>query len=491
MRTGQARGRLGSVLAFGAALAACTDRVPFSPTSSAPPPPSYAVQGVHRGEGPRHVMVMRGRVPRDLQAAVEARGGVVQWSDQEIGVVTTSGLSDAAAAQLAARPDVDGIHRDVEVRWLPPAERYHAQAIEAPAGEANQSSAFFFSFYQWNIRQIRADAAWLTTNAGAGALVCILDTGIDPEHIDLFGRVDLANSTSFVPTEPFLDDLNTHGTFVASLVTSNGLGMASVAPDARLCAVKVLDETGSGSFAGVIAGMMHAARVGADVINLSLGAYFSKKEPGARQLVRALQRAVDFATRRGSLVVAAAGNDAINLDRDARDFIHVPSQLDDVLSVGATAPFNQTNFDALASYTNFGRTGVDVMAPGGDLLPGGDVIFGRDLVLSACSHFQRQLPFPCSQTSYVLGAGTSFAAPHAAGAAAVAESQRRSNQSAERLSDCVTRGADDLGRRGVDRLYGKGRVNVLGAAKCRDRHDDDDRNRHADDDRDRHADNDH
>lgn len=270
--------------------------------------------------------------------------------------------------------------------------------------------------------------------------------------------------------------MNTHGTFVASLVTSNGLGMASVAPDARLCAVKVLDETGTGSFAGVIAGMMHAARVGADVINLSLGAYFSKKEPGARQLVRALQRAVNFATRRGTLVVASAGNDAINLDRDARDFIHVPSQLDDVLSVGATAPFNQTNFDALASYTNFGRTGVDVMAPGGDLLPGGDEAFGRDLILSACSHFQTQLPFSCSTTSYVLGGGTSFAAPHAAGTAAVAESQRRSNQSAERLSECVTRGADDLGRRGVDRLYGKGRVNVLGAARCGHRHaaDDDD-----------------
>jgi subtilisin family serine protease len=448
-----------------AVLAACTDTHPLSPTRSQPVAPSYSTQAALQGDGPRHVLLMRGQgIPGDLRAAVEARGGAVQWSDPEIGVVTTSGLTDAAAAELAARPDVDGINRDLEVRWLPPGDGVMSAAIEAPSAEAGQSGASFFTFFQWNMRQIRADAAWLVTDQGEGALVCILDTGIDPEHLDLAGKVDLAKSTSFVPTEPFLDDRNTHGTFVAALVASNGIGIASVAPAARLCAVKVLDETGTGPFAGVIAGIIHAARVGADVINVSLGAYISMKEPGARGLVRALQRAVDFATRKGALVVAAAGNDGINLDRDPRDFIHVPSQLEDVLSVGATAPFNQADFDALASYTNFGRTGVDVMAPGGDMLTGGQL---RDLVLSACSHFQTQLQFRCSTTSYVLGAGTSFAAPHVSGAAAVVEFERRGDQRGKRLGECVTRGADDLGRRGPDLRYGKGRVNVLRAATCR------------------------
>ena len=175
-----------------------------------------------------------------------------------------------------------------------------------------------------------------------------------------------------------------------------------------------------------------------------------------------MQRAVTFATLRGTLVVAAAGNEGVNLDRDPRDSIEVPGQLLGVLSVGATAPVNQTNFDALASYTNFGITGVDVMAPGGDLVAGGQVI---DLVLAACSEFQITLPFECGPADYILGAGTSFASPHAAGAAAVAESERNRNQFGIELSLCVKFGADDLGRRGVDPLYGFGRINVQGAAK--------------------------
>lgn len=471
MRSWRACGKLGPALGAVAALAAgCSDGTPIGPASVAPAAPSYAVQGAaQRRAARRHVVVLkRGSGSAGLRAAVQARGGRVEWADSDIGVVTASGLSDAAVAELAARADVDGIGLDVVVQWLPPGARFNRATIERPSAppsaQTDQRAALAFGI-QWNMRRISADAAWLVTNQGAGALVCILDTGIDPDHRDLAGRVDLATSRSFVATEPTISDFNAHGTFVAGLVASNGIVMASVAPDARLCAVKVLDRTGEGSFADVIAGMMYAARAGADVLNLSLGSYFSRKEPGAKQLVRALQRAVDFATRRGALVVAAAGNDGINLDRDPRSFIHVPSQLDNVLSVGATAPFSQMNFDALASYTNFGRTGVDVMAPGGDLLPGGLLI---DLVLSACSHFQTELPFECTTEDYIFGAGTSFATPHAAGTAAVAESERRRNQDGETLSECVTRGADDLGAPGRDPLYGRGRINVVGAAaQCR------------------------
>lgn len=448
-----------AALAAVAMVAACTDQAPVAPSAVTP---SFSAAAAPGSASPRHVLVMRNQsVPADLTAAIQARGGRVERVDAEIGVVTASGLSDAAATALRARSDVEGIDRDVVAQWLPPGDRIDGQALQAPSTATDQSGAFFFPF-QWNMRQIKADAAWLTTNQGAGALVCILDTGVDPNHIDLVGKVDLGISTSFVPSEPFIEDFNTHGTAVSSLVSSNGLGMASVAPDARLCAIKVLRFTGSGSFADIISGIMYAARVHADVINMSLGAYFSKKAPGALELVKAVQRAVTFATLRGTLVVAAAGNEGLNLDRDPRDSIEVPGQLLGVLSVGATAPFNQTNFDALASYTNFGITGVDVMAPGGDLLPGGQTI---DLVLAACSEFQITLPFACGPTSYILGAGTSFAAPHAAGTAAVAESEGRRNQFGIELSLCVKFGADDLGRRGVDPLYGFGRINVLKAAK--------------------------
>jgi subtilisin family serine protease len=310
------------------------------------------------------------------------------------------------------------------------------------------------------MRQIDADDAWTAVpQQGQGALVCVLDTGIDPNHQELIGRVDLAKSASFVPSEPFIFDLNAHGTFVSALITGNSVDMASVAPHTKVCALKVLDQNGNGEFSWLIAAIVDASDKGADVINMSLGAYFSRNEPGARELIRSLQKAVNYAVDHGVLVVASAGNDTINLDTDPPDMIHIPSQLKNVISVGATAPVNQQNFDKPTTYTNFGgRTGVDIMAPGGDLVAGGQV---RDLILSACSSFVCGAPF-----FYLLGGGTSFSAPHVAAAAAVLESAFPGNQRGKQLGNCILRGADQVTAL-PSSLYGHGRLNVLKAVtKC-------------------------
>ncbi len=290
--------------------------------------------------------------------------------------------------------------------------------------------------------------------------MCVLDSGVDPGHLDTSGKVNLGVSTSFVSSEPFIEDLNFHGTFVSALVSSNGIGTASVAPDADLCAVKVLDQTGSGSFGWLIDGIVHAADVGADVINMSLGAHVLRSEASA--LIKALQAAITYANLQGTLVVAAAGNAGVNLD-DFPGIAHIPSQLGGVLSVGATAPVNQMNFDALASYTNYGKRGVDVAAPGGDLVEGGVLM---DLILSACSQFV------CGNTvTYVFGAGTSFAAPHAAGQGAVLESNLVGDQGAQELQNCIRNNADKLDGLFISPFYGSGRINVLRSVlkpTCRD-----------------------
>ena len=116
------------------------------------------------------------------------------------------------------------------IQWLPPAPR----APRGPEGrggarEARSEHRACFPF-QWNMVVTRANAAWKVTKQGKNTLVCILDTGIDPTHIDLQGRVDLNKSVSFVATEPEITDFFFHGTAVSSLITSNGLGIASVAP---------------------------------------------------------------------------------------------------------------------------------------------------------------------------------------------------------------------------------------------------------------------
>ena len=132
-----------------------------------------------------------------------------------------------------------------------------------------------------------------------------------------------------------------------------------------------------------------------------------------------------------------------------------------MISVGATAPFNQQNFDGLASYSNYGgRTGVDLVAPGGDFLVGGVV---EDLVLSACSQYQVTLPFACSAVDYLFTAGTSEATPHVAGAVAVIESQKATPVSPAALTKCILQGTDAVG---PSSIYGAGRLTVLKAAGC-------------------------
>lgn len=444
-------------------LSGCTEQSPVAPNQVGAVSAARGVGGL--GGGNRFVVRAKNGISPALRKAVQAAGGNIEREHDSIGVFAVRGLNAAAVSVITARNDVENVEPDLAVQWIPAGTGGMHGTVAAPSSRSDQSGAFFFPEFQWNMRVIRANNAWLVTNQGEGSLVCILDSGIDPTHLDLVGRVDLDKSTSMVVSEPFIEDLNFHGTFVAALVVSNGIGMASVAPDARLCAVKVLDNTGTGSFSDVISGIVFATDVGADVINLSLGAYFSRKEPGARELIKSLQRAIDFANRHGVLVVAAAGNDTVNLNRDPKDFISIPAELNHVLSVGATAPVNQRDFDQLASYSDFGSSGVDVFAPGGDFVPGG---VQQDLIFSACSSYS--LLFDCSDgVTYLVGAGTSFASPHVAGEAAVIESDMSRDQRAQRLEQCILETADRVTNRRKDPVFGRGRINVLNAAACGER----------------------
>jgi subtilisin family serine protease len=209
----------------------------------------------------------------------------------------------------------------------------------------------------------------------------------------------------------------------------------------------------------MISGIVHAADVGADVINLSLTAYFDRTLPGADVLIQAVTDAVAYARSKGSQVVGATGNDGIDLAEDGT-MIVVPAEIPGVLAVTATAPVNQQGFDQLASYANYGgRLGaVDLAAPGGDLVAGGQQL---DLVFGVCSRYV------CGDDGfYLLGAGTSFASPMVAGAGAVAESANGRDVGAKYLDDCIINGVDRIFR-GVrlDTRYGKGRLDVLRSAQ--------------------------
>ncbi|MCR8942609.1 S8 family peptidase [Streptomyces sp. OUCMDZ-4982] len=209
-------------------------------------------------------------------------------------------------------------------------------------------------------------------SAGGGATVFVLDTGVRITHQDIAGRA--VNGWDFVDNDAVAQDGNGHGTHVATTAAGTTYG---VAKKARIVAVRVLNNSGSGTTAGVIAGVdwITANRVANSVANVSLGGGAST----------ALDDAVRRSIAAGVTYSIAAGNS------NALASNYSPARVETALTVGAT-----TRTDARASYSNYGPR-VDLFAPGSDITAG----------------------WATSDTATYTGNGTSFAAPHVAGAAAV------------------------------------------------------------------------
>jgi subtilisin family serine protease len=286
----------------------------------------------------RYIIELRqpGTVPTALLSAINAAGGTVSRFHNGVGMVMARHLSPAAATTIARRPEVQAMIPDRSIRWLPGQQRPAPGASElvqrAPAVFARaavgargdpHNAGFFKQGHQWNMTVIHADSAWEVTTQGAGVRVFILDTGADTAHQDLSGRVDGSRSTSFQFADttdtgaisPFYVDSAGHGTIVSSIISSNGIGVASVAPQATLAMVKVLDARGSGAFSAVLSGILFAVDTGADVINMSLGAVEPLDDPVVLVFADVFQRIVDYGARKGVVVVVAAGNEAADTAR--------------------------------------------------------------------------------------------------------------------------------------------------------------------------------
>ena len=452
--------RSASVALLGSiALAACSDTMVSPPTAAAP-----RAQAVLSRYGTlsadRHVMEFNSGIPADLAARVAAKGGTLVRVDAGIGMAVTSGLSDADAEAIGGRANTV---RDMDARWVPTPEEVGAElaadVISEPAADATAKHPLTATRYlagqQWNMQQIQADAAWAQNRTGIPSVrVAILDTGLDPNHIDQNGTViDMASSTFFTPSTsvdpgPRWVDDQYHGTHVGSIVTSNNVQVAGVAPNVTLVAVKVLNAAGSGSFADIISGIVYSADVGVQVINMSLGAYFERNGREAAQLHRLLNKAINYAHAREVLVVSSAGNDNQDLQHN-QNFIKVPCEEGVQLCVSATG---QTN--AKASYSNFGTNSIDVAAPGGD---------ADRLVIGVCSSYTMVPALAACKTRnrYLNVAGTSQAAPHVSGLGAYLDSQFGGTLKASQLITAIEQHSDDLGKPGSDPIYGKGRINVF------------------------------
>lgn len=423
-----------------------------------------------------------GSLPSSLAADVAALGGSITQTMPQVGIAVVQ-LSRADAREaLGALKGISNVAADVVTQWQDPAPRIESIELgdEQGVSAAGVGDTESFRAVQWAPDAVNAPAAWNAGHVGAGARVAILDGGVHATHIDIAPNLDVARSASFVPGVAFNQDVGTfwHGTHVAGIVAApaNNLGTVGIAPGATLIGVKVL-HNGSGAFSWILNGMLYAATpiaeggAGAHILNLSLGAGFDRQGKDAAQLANLIGRVAMYARQRGALVVAAAGNSAVNLDQ-TNNLVFVPAQAPGVVNVAATGPLGwalgATDLDRPASYTNYGQSAISLAGPGGDFalpgnagcsrprIPAGSVVapcWVLDMVMSTCRGAGASIG------TYCWAAGTSMASPAVAGVAALIVGKNGPMHPAQ-LEAALRASADDLGKPGNDDFYGAGRVNA-------------------------------
>jgi lantibiotic leader peptide-processing serine protease len=415
---------------------------------------------------------------------------------------------------------------------------------------------FFYtsSPQQWSVKRVGAqgggipggaNGAWDVTK-GAGVKIAILDTGVNPVHPDLATRLVFnAALTSYdeanfgtpnceVPdaTNPPFDlpaDQNGHGTWTSSLAAGAagaGTGLViGVAPEASVLNIKVLRNIaatgsdleasgipdtpfnrcrfrgGSGLFSWILQGMLLANQQGADVISMSLGGFVPRNLHGGdgAAVWSAFNRVANFVTSNGSVVLAAAGNEALDLSKIG-PYVELPGDAANIITVIATTnpalppPGCPLGTDCLASYSNFGTSLHGLSAPGGDSPSGGCAFSGTpcsptgylrgacssglpDTVLPDPSTYPASGPPPdgtswgcfsfagdSQHAWYVQATGTSGATPIAAGVAALVKSVNPRLQPSQ-IRTILQQTAGDIGKNGHDQLFNFGLVDATAAVQ--------------------------
>jgi len=346
-------------------------------------------------------------------------------------------------ASPRTRADVERLIVDRGAGWIEPNERVRAVGL-------NPDDEFYPT--QWSLPLIGLPEAWVFANEQT-RLVAIIDTGVDLNHPDLAdqiwtnldempgngvddddnGYVDDVHGWDFVTDhgDAYPEDEHGHGSHVAGIAAAqsdNGLGVAGVAWNGSIMPLKVLNERGNGEWADVLEAIGYAADNGASVINLSLGQ--SPDDPTEPVPVQAIEQAVSYARSKGCLLVAAAGN---NESYQPAPVIY-PAASPGVLAVAATTADDDPWF-----WSNRGPE-VTIAAPGVDIL--------------STSRYN----------SYATLSGTSMAAPHVSGLAALIWSFDPT-LSADGLTRVITSTARDVHTFGWDERTGWGRIDAQAATR--------------------------
>ncbi|MCD6291755.1 MAG: S8 family serine peptidase [Anaerolineae bacterium] len=341
-------------------------------------------------------------------------------------------LSDTDGEVIAMMPQlrmavlrIKGMKMKQAIRHI--AAHYDVEYVEPdyighPVWDPNDPA--YTSGQQWALGKIQASQAWDIAR-GKDVVVAVLDTGVDVNHPELQGQ--FLPGYSYTTDNDDVSDVCGHGTHVAGIIaanTNNGVGIAGVAPEAKILPVKVMDryqpDTGCyGTYSDFARGIIYAVDHGAKIINMSFG---------GTAYSYSLHDAVAYAANHGVLMVAAAGN-------NNSDTPFYPAAYDEVMAVAGT-----DNNDARYSRSDFGDW-IDIAAPATSIY---------------------SLYTDGTNSTYAYMSGTSMAAPHVTGVAALLLAQDP-NRTADDLKSILESSADDLGDPGKDPYFGYGRVNAYRA----------------------------
>ncbi|WP_256296875.1 S8 family serine peptidase [Haloarchaeobius salinus] len=354
---------------------------------------------------------------------------------------------------------------------------------EVPTFDASDYEGQPGDSLQWDKADLNVPEAHETTE-GEGTRVAVIDSGVLETHPDLAGPLNLDLSRNFTDDGGDHNPVGggDHGTHVAGIVAADnggGLGVNGTAPKTDLVDCRVFSAEGGASFADILAAVVYSANVGADVANLSLGAYPVPRQANGQFYGKVLNSAMTYANREGTLLVIAAGNDSADLQHD-KNFISLPNEGAQALSVSATGPIGYgLSFDpdvtesppeSPAFYTNYGTNAITLGAPGGDADTSltdpvdGVPAYAYDLVFNTVFTYEdtdgdgepdTQVP------GYGWKAGTSMAAPNVAGAAALVKSANP-NYNANQVEAALKQAADVPDGYGKE-YYGSGYLNIVDA----------------------------
>lgn len=397
---------------------------------------AVAVVAAPAGAAPGRISV--GLVPEaataDLAAALEAATGGELSADLRPldAVVLDVPDVDAALAAASSIPGVDFAEPVAATRRLAfvPTDPYVDD--------------------QWYLPSIRAFDHWAEKPPLPPVLVAVIDSGIDAGHPEFAGRI--AASRTFVSSPPTVDRIG-HGTVVAGEIAAaldNAEGIAGVGVPVQLLVAKIVAADGSISLLAEARAIRWAVDSGARVINLSIGGPRDPNDPFRDSYSELERSAIDYATKKSVVVVAAGGN---CLDICPDPYVGYPAALPHVVGVSAMARNGSTPF-----FSNRDRIHNDLAAPGTEIFS----TYPRSLSDTTCA--RRGYTECAAEEGYRSPRGTSFSAPLVAAAAALVQAERGllglQSLHASQVTHVVERAAVDIGASGRDRFSGRGRLDV-------------------------------